>query len=182
MKKSIFDARLAYIQSLLIDLREANLTALKVSLRSNNEWNYLHSYAQVARFLQCDPKTAVRLIDEGLIRHTYIGGEISVYIPDILEAAAKHDRVARFISRIRTGAPSCNSSQLREISNPKILVETELYPDRFIFATIKYQGWRCNACIPYHLWTQPDKVTDFVEQIIRARQENYPFRIPRALN
>ena len=104
MKKSVFVARLNYIASLLTDLREANLNALRVSLRSNNEWNYLHSYAQLARFLQCDPKTAARLLEQGLIRHTMIGGEISVFIPDILEAAGKHERVAKFIARIRNGA------------------------------------------------------------------------------
>jgi len=185
MKKQLFAARLNYIESLLLDLKQANLSALRVSLRPGNEWNYLHSYAQVARFLQCDPKTAASLLNERLIRYTMIGGEISVFIPDILEAAAKHERIGKFIARIRSGqtasAPdsgSCHSSSIRAILPPKIMVETELYPDRFVFATIKYQGWKCDACIPYHLWNQPDKVIDFVQQIILNRHEKYPFRIP----
>jgi|GEM_PF-2479565 len=177
MKKSIFNARLNYIESLLIDLRKANLTVLRASLQASNPWNYLHSYAQVARFLQCDPKTAAALIGDGLIRCALINGEISVFIPDILEAAAKHERIGRLIARIRTGSPSCNSSQISEIRKPQVMFETELFPGRFVFATIKYQGWRCNACIPYHLWNEPGKVKDFVNQIIRDRHEKVPFKI-----
>ena len=177
MKKSIFTARMNYLESLLIDLSKANLSALQVSLRTNNEWNYLHSYAQVARFLQCDPKTAVRLISDGLIRHTCIGGEISVFIPDILEAAAKYERVNQFITRIRSGVPAGRDAMPCGSTPPDIFIETKLYPERYIKAKVKYQGWMTNICIPCHLWTQNDKVIDFVNEVIKDRHRERPFRI-----
>ena len=179
MKNRLFDARLYYIESLLVDLKNANLNALRTSLRTNNEWSYLRSFAQLARFLQCDPKTAVRLLRLGLIRHSVLGGEISVFIPDILEAAQKDERVGKFITRIRKDA-SCNSSQIRVSSPPKIMIETGLYPDRFVDAKVKYDGWSTNVCFPYHLWTQPDKVIDYVEQIVRDQHAKRPFRIAPA--
>jgi len=140
----------------------------------------LSSIRELSGFLQCHYSSAQRLLRDKQIMHTYQSRSITIYITDILEAAAKSERVRFFLNRIveRAKAAKALPEPPKNPQPPRILIETELYPDRFIFATIKYQGWRCNAYIPYHLCNQPDKVTDFVEQILLNRHAKHPFSIP----
>jgi hypothetical protein len=179
MKKHyrLFNARLNAVEQTLSDLKNANLAALRLAGRYDNRLKCLNSFAQLGRFLECDPKTAATLLREGYIRHTVTCGGISVFVPDILEAALKHERVGRFLARafLRKRVPPAPEKPQQP---PRIYVETELYPGRFVLATIRYQGWRCPACMPAHLWHDTEKMTDFVNQVILNRHERVPFRIP----
>ena len=144
---------------------------------------HLDSIVQLAGFLGCSYNWAKQIKKEGRIKCLQQGPKVMFFLSDILEAVDRDPSIRRmFLARIGTGSPSCNSSQIREIRKPQVMFETELFPGRFIFATIKYQGWRCNACIPYHLWNEPGKVKDFVNQIIRDRHEKHPFKIAPLFN
>ena len=136
---------------------------------------YIHSIRELGEFLGCHYNTAKRIISQGRIRYTRDGYRVRFWIPDVLYATNHDPVVLGFFTRViaRLNDPA---SQVPP-SPPRATVESELYPGRFVLATIRYQGWRCYACFPEETYGDAEKVEDFVNQIIHERHERHPFRI-----
>ena len=149
------------------------------TIEHHGDWEYLPNIPALANFLGCSYTTAKRLKHLHRIKFFQNGTNVKFFIPDVIYAIDHDPVVSKHFHKhwdLISGKPAVPSQP------PKIYVETELYPDRFIFATIRYQGWRCCICIPEHLWNDANRVADFINQVILHRHAKYPFRIPPVIN
>ncbi|MEI8049561.1 MAG: hypothetical protein WCI92_19450 [Bacteroidota bacterium] len=135
---------------------------------------YIHSIRELGVFLGCHYNTAKRIISQGRIRCTRDGVRVRFYIPDVLYAIDHDPVVSGFFTRL---CDRLNNPAPQVTLPPRATVESELFPGRFVLATIRYQGWRCYACFPEETYGDADKVEDFVQEIIFRRHERHPFRI-----
>lgn len=147
------------------------------------EWDYLPSVVALADFLECSLSTARRFKKAGLIKFTQEGTKVKFLITDVLHAIDQHERVAKYVYRFcenhpPAGSPcSCNSFPIREILPPKIRIEPELFPQRFMFIKIRYQGWGCTVCTSPELWDNQAMIRDLVHQVIKEQHERKPFKV-----
>ena len=147
-----------------------------VSELNFTEWDYLPSEVALSEFLECSISTARRFKKEWLIKFTQEGTKVRFYIPDVLEAADKHDRVGKYIDRWCENHPPAGSPQLPK-EDPKIFIENELYPGRFMFIRVKYQRWSCTVVCSPDLWDKQSEIRELVHQVILAQNERKPFKI-----
>jgi hypothetical protein len=136
---------------------------------------YISSIRELGEFLGCHYNTAKRIVSHGRIGCTRDGNRVRFWIPDVLYAVEHDPTVSGFFKKVidHLNDPA---SQVPP-PPPRATVESELFPGRFVFATIRYQGWKCDACFPEEIYGDTEKVEDFVNQIIRDRNERIPFCI-----
>lgn len=142
----------------------------------HSDWDYLPSIVALSEFLECSYPTAKRLKKAGLIKFTQEGTKVRFYIPDILDAIDKHQRVGKYIDRWCENHPPAGSPPIPK-KDPKIRIETELFPERFMFIKIKYQGWGCTVCTSPELWDNQPLIRDLVHQVIKEQNNRKPFKI-----
>jgi len=176
----VIDSRLTNIESLLLDLKDATHPGVPAPTEPNGDWKYISTIRQLADFIGSSYSSAKRLKQQHRIKFHQTGTSVKFFIPDVLYAIEHDPVVAKHFYKHWNLISSCK----QEIPQtpPKIFVETELYPGRFVFATIRYQGWRCSVCIPEHLWNDANRVADFINEVILQRHEKQPFRIPPIIN
>jgi hypothetical protein len=160
-------------------VRKAVDDAFKAGQNSDSaahpDWEYIPSILELARFLGCSYEIAKKIRKEGRIKGSISGGKVRFYIPDVLHAI-DHDPVVKDLFNRVCDHFKAPVPQLPKIPRPAT-VESELFPGRFVLATIRYQGWRCYACFPEETYCDPEKVDDFVQEIIFRRHERHPFPI-----
>jgi hypothetical protein len=139
-------------------------------------WDYLPSIAALADFLECSYRTALRFKKAGLIRFTREGTKVKFLITDVLDAIEKHDRVGKYIDRFCEKYPPAGSPPVPK-KDPKIRIETGLFPERFMFIKIRHQGWGCTVCTVPELWDNQPRIRALVNQIIKEQNKCKPFRI-----
>jgi hypothetical protein len=141
-----------------------------------SDWDYLHSIADLADFLECSYTTAKRFKRDRRIKFTQEGTKVRFYIPDILDAIEKDDVVGKYIDRFCENHPPANQPPQLE-KDPKIYIETELFPDRFMFILIKHQGWRGTVVCSPDLWDNQPEIRALVHEVILAQHDRKPFKI-----
>lgn len=139
-------------------------------------WDYLPSVVALADFLECSYRTALRFKKAGLIKFTQDGTKVKFLITDVLDAIEKHDRVGKYIDRFCEKYPPAGSPPMPK-KDPKIRIETELFPEKFMFIKIKYQGWGCTVCTSPELWDNQPLIRELVHQVIKEQNERKPFKI-----
>jgi hypothetical protein len=140
------------------------------------EWDYLPSIVALSDFLECSYSSAKRFKKAGLIKFEQQGTKVKFYIPDILEAIEKHERVGKYIDRLCEKYPPAGSPQIPK-KEPKIRIETELFPGRFMFIKIKYQGWGCTICTSPDLWENQSLIRELVNEVIKEQNQRKPFKV-----
>jgi hypothetical protein len=147
-----------------------------VSEPPSPDWDYLPSIAELADFLDCSYRTALRIKRAGLIKYTQEGAKVKFLITDVLDAIEKDDRVGKYVDRFCEKYFPAGSPPIPK-KDPKIRIETGLFPERFMFIKIRYQGWGCTVCTSPELWDNQPRIRALVHQVIKEQNESKPFRI-----
>jgi hypothetical protein len=140
------------------------------------DWDYLPSIAELSDFLDCSYRTALRFKKAGLIKFTQEGTKVKFLITDVFDAIDKDDRVGKYADRFCEKYPPAGSPPGPK-KDPKIRIETGLFPERFMFIKIRYQGWGCTVCTSPELWDNQPQIRELVHQVIKEQNERKPFRV-----
>ncbi len=140
------------------------------------DWDFFHSISEVADFFEVPYSTARGWYRSGRIKG--IKGRLNVkfYIPDVLAAIANDDIIGYYATRLSEKYPPAEEKK-QPLKEPEIFIETELFPNRFFFIRLKYQGWKTTVvCIP-EIWDNQDDIRALVYEVILAQHDRKPFRI-----
>jgi hypothetical protein len=165
-------------------VEKAVKNALKASTNSSSEshspLNYLDSIVELADFLGCSYKTALRFKMQGRIKFHQNGCNVRFFIPDVFDAFEKDPCVGRYLEKCFRTNPSENQQQK---TKPKVSIQTELDSGRFMFIHINYQHWGCTVVCSPDLWNDQIQINEIIRQIILAQNKRKPFKIqPNELN
>jgi hypothetical protein len=140
------------------------------------DWDYFPSRAAVAEFFEVPDSTVRSWERSGRIKGEKHGSNIRYYIPAILEAVEKDDIIGYYAARLSEKYPPAKETE-QPAKEPEISIKTELFPKRFTFIDVGYQGWKATVVCSPDLWDNQKEIRALVYEVILAQHDRKPFKI-----
>lgn len=140
------------------------------------DWDYFHSRAELAEFFEVPISTVRSWERSGRLKGEKHGLELWYPISIVLEAIAKDDIIGYYAARLSEKYPPAGE-KVQPQKEPQISIETELFPNRFVFIKVRYQRWHTTVVCDPDLWEKQDEIRALVYEVILAQHDRKPFKI-----